>query len=87
MYANTCISQSTTPLCGPAVPILMPTVTANTTEPTPWWTVDQAAEYLACAHVTVYRAMKSGRLRAKKFGREWRTRQAWIDNGALLDVK
>jgi len=52
-----------------------------------WWTADEAATYLGCARVTVYRAMKSGRLRAKKFGREWRTRKEWIDQGALLDVR
>jgi excisionase family DNA binding protein len=52
----------------------------------PWWTVDEAATYLRCARVTVYRAIKSGRLRARKFGREWRTRREWIDQGALVDA-
>ncbi len=53
----------------------------------PWWTADEAAKYLRCARVTVYRAMKSGRLRAKKNGRGWLTRREWIDDSALLDVR
>lgn len=52
-----------------------------------WWTVAQAAAYLQCARITVYRAMKSGRLRAKKFGRAWRTKKDWIDHGALLSPR
>lgn len=75
----------------PVVPHVSPNqphnATASDGRPSPWWTVDEAAAYLRCARVTVYRMIKSGRLRAKKCGRDWRTRQEWIDNGALLDVE
>ena len=64
-----------------------PQASRASTTPSPWWTVNEAADYLRCARVTVYRMIKSGRLRAKKCGRDWRTRQEWIDNGALLDVE
>jgi excisionase family DNA binding protein len=44
------------------------------------------AAYLGCCVDTVYRAIKTGRLRAMRLGREYRIKKEWIDNGALVEV-
>jgi excisionase family DNA binding protein len=47
--------------------------------PEPYMSVNQAAAYLALCSESVYRAAQSGRLKGKKFGRNWRFRRSWLD--------
>ncbi len=47
--------------------------------PEPYMSVNQAAAYLALSTESVYRAATTGRLRGKKFGRNWRFRRSWLD--------
>lgn len=45
----------------------------------PWLKAEQVAADLGVDVVTVYRRMRSGRLRAIKIGRRWRTRVDWLN--------
>jgi excisionase family DNA binding protein len=46
----------------------------------PYITVNQAARYLNVHPKTVYRAMWSGRVQARRFGRSWRLKREWLDS-------
>ena len=50
-------------------------------EPTPWWSADQAAEYLGCSTRSVYALAKRDALRYVRLfsRRELRFRREWID--------
>ena len=47
--------------------------------PEPYMSVREAAAYLALCTESVYRAASTGRLKGKKFGRNWRFRRSWLD--------
>lgn len=44
-----------------------------------YFSVNDAATYLGLARITVYRAVEEGRMKAKKFGRNWRIKREWMD--------
>jgi len=46
------------------------------------WTVDEAARYASCGKTTMYRAVRTGHLRAARFGRRRTLRflERWIDD-------
>jgi excisionase family DNA binding protein len=60
-------------------------MTESTTTPSPWLTVAEAAQRARCGVKTVYREVRTGRLRAARIGgrRELRLRPEWVD--AWLD--
>lgn len=47
----------------------------------PWWTIQQCAEYLQCGKRFVYSEIKRGAIRAVILGsrRELRSRREWLD--------
>ncbi len=49
--------------------------------PSPWLTVDEAAQRARCGVKTIYREVRAGRLRAARVGgrRELRLLSAWVD--------
>jgi len=51
-------------------------------EPIRWLTVDEAARYASCGKTTMYRAVRSGHLRAARpgKGRALRFLECWIDD-------
>ena len=51
-----------------------------------YYDVNEAAEYLHVCTNTVYRACECGRMKALKFGRNWRIKREWMDN-FLIDVQ
>ena len=46
---------------------------------TPWRTAAQAASRGLCSEKTIYRAVRAGKLRAARLGRDLRFRDEWID--------
>jgi excisionase family DNA binding protein len=54
----------------------------------PWLTVHEAADRAKCGIKTIYREVKSGRLRAAKVGgrRELRLLAAWVDEWLIASV-
>jgi excisionase family DNA binding protein len=55
--------------------------THHTVEPSPWLTVEEAAQRARCGIKTIYREVRAGRLRAARVGgrRELRLLPAWVD--------
>lgn len=55
--------------------------TASTPVPTPWLTVDEAADRARCGPKLIYREVRAGRLKAARVGgrRELRLLVEWID--------
>ena len=51
-------------------------------EPSPWWTAEQAAEYLGCSVSSVYNFAATDKLRHVRLfaRRELRFRRDWIDS-------
>ena len=60
----------------------------TTNTPSPWLTVDEAAERARCGVKTVYREVHAGRLRAARIGgrRELRLLPEWIDQWLLAST-
>jgi excisionase family DNA binding protein len=56
-------------------------MTESTKTPSPWLTVAEAAQRARCGVKTVYREVRTGRLRAARIGgrRELRLRPEWVD--------
>jgi excisionase family DNA binding protein len=56
-------------------------MTESTKIPGPWLTVAEAAQRARCGVKTVYREVRTGRLRAARIGgrRELRLRPEWVD--------
>jgi excisionase family DNA binding protein len=50
---------------------------------TPWRTSVESAARAQCNPKTIYRAVKAGKLRAAKIGRDLRFRDEWIDEWLL----
>ena len=46
---------------------------------TKMYNIDQVAEMLRLCRITVFRYIKSGKIKAIKIGREWRIKQEEID--------
>jgi excisionase family DNA binding protein len=57
----------------------------TTNTPSPWLTVDEAAERAMCGVKTVYREVRAHRLRAARVGgrRELRLLPEWVDQWLL----
>lgn len=56
-----------------------------TGEPSPWLTVEEAAERARCGVKTIYREVRAERLRAARIGgrRELRLQPEWVDQWLL----
>ena len=48
-----------------------------------WLSPVEVAHYVGCCLDTVYRAIHSGRLKAKRMGRRWKIQRDWVDDGFL----
>ncbi len=44
-----------------------------------YYTVDEIADLLGVCSRTVYNAIRAGRLKAKRLGRLWRLKRAWVE--------
>ncbi len=44
-----------------------------------YYTVDEIAELLGVCSRTIYNAIRAGRLKAKRLGRLWRLKRAWVE--------
>jgi excisionase family DNA binding protein len=44
-----------------------------------YYSINEIAEYLGVSAKTVYRALWSGRMEGRRFGRTWRIRTEWAD--------
>ena len=44
-----------------------------------YYTVDEIADLLGVCSRTIYNAIRSGRLMAKRIGRLWRVKKKWVD--------
>jgi excisionase family DNA binding protein len=60
----------------------------TTNTPSPWLTVDEAAERARCGVKTVYREVRARRLRAARVGgrRELRLLPEWVDQWLLASA-
>ena len=44
-----------------------------------YYTVDEIADLLGVCSRTIYNAIRAGRLKAKRLGRLWRLKRAWVE--------
>jgi excisionase family DNA binding protein len=47
--------------------------------PSSYYSINEIAQYLGVSAKTVYRALWSGRMAGRRFGRTWRVRTEWAD--------
>ena len=54
---------------------------------TPWLTLKEAADYLRLVPEVLARHFRLGHIKAKKIGKEWRTRAEWLDAAGVVNTR